>query len=250
MPVGGGQAFVFTARCPGRQGPSEDAAAVFPVGPSRGLLVVADGMGGRPGGAEAAARVVEAIRTRLANGNGQTSLRSLVLEALDEANRAVAELGGGAATTVAIAELEDGEVRTYHVGDSAVLVTGQRGRIKLQTVAHSPVGYAIESGLLDERAALEHAERHVVSNVVGNPDMRVEMSSPLKLAPRDSVLVATDGLLDNMRREEIVDVIRRGPLEQAGRRLAELSLQRMSAPRAGDPSKPDDLSFIVYRPGL
>ena len=33
-----------------------------------------------------------------------------------------------------------------------ILLTGGRGKIKLQTIAHSPVGYGLEAGLLDEMA--------------------------------------------------------------------------------------------------
>ncbi|RMF22112.1 MAG: serine/threonine protein phosphatase [Deltaproteobacteria bacterium] len=248
MAVGRGRAFVYTAGCPGREGPNQDAAAVLPVNGSRGLLVVADGMGGRPGGADAAAAVLAALEREVERlGDPDVSLRSVVLDGLEEANRRVIGIGGGAATTVAVAELENGSLRSYHVGDSAILVVGQRGRIKLQTVAHSPVGYAVESGLIDEDTALEHAERHLVSNMVGDPDMRIEVGSPLELAPRDTVLLATDGLFDNMHRDEIVEAIRTGSLEEAGRRLAATCLERMREPAAGRPSKPDDLTFILYR---
>ena len=49
-------------------------------------------------------------------------------------------LGAGSATTLAVAEVVGQTVRTYHVGDSPIWVFGQRGRLKLQTVPHSPVG--------------------------------------------------------------------------------------------------------------
>ncbi len=247
--VAGGKALVYSARCPGREGANQDAAAVLPVNGSRGLLVVADGMGGRPGGAAAAAIAVNAVERGLRRlGEPDVSLRSLVLDAIESANAEVMKLGGGAATTVAVAEIEGRGMRSYHVGDSAILLAGQRGRVKLQTVAHSPVGYAVESGLLAERDALEHAERHLVSNMVGDSEMRIEVGSPLPLAARDTLLLATDGLFDNMSRAEIVEAIRVGPLDQACRCLAELALRRMESPLEGEPSKPDDLTFVLFRP--
>jgi serine/threonine protein phosphatase PrpC len=145
-----------------------------------------------------------------------------------------------------VVELEAGRLRTYHAGDSMILVVGQRGRRKLQTVSHSPVGYAVEAGVLDEGDALHHDELHLISNMVGADDMRIEMGSPRALAPRDTVLLASDGLLDNVHLEEIVELVRRGPLADAARRLVEKSRARMAGLDPG-PSKPDDTTFILFR---
>ncbi len=133
------------------------------------------------------------------------------------------------------------------MGDSEIVVVGQRGRLKLQTVSHSPVGYAVEAGMLDGEEALHHDERHLVSNLVGSAEMRIEVGSPLALAPRDTVLLGTDGLFDNLVFYEIVEAIRVGPLERAAQELAEAALKRMQEPVEGQPSKPDDLTFILYR---
>lgn len=248
IPLGVGRAVVYSARAPAKEGPNEDAAAVIRVAASAGILAIADGLGGQPAGARAAEQVVrrleqEAVRAEADEG----SLRRAVLDALDAANQALLESGAGAATTCAAVALVAGGLRPYHVGDSAILVVGQRGRIKLQTVAHSPVGYAVESGLLGEEDALHHEERHLISNVVGATDMRIELGSPLRLAARDTVLLATDGLFDNLLLDEIVERIRAGPVAVAAARLVRLATERMRRPVAGSPSKPDDLTFILYR---
>jgi serine/threonine protein phosphatase PrpC len=150
---------------------------------------------------------------------------------------------------LAVVEIGKAFVRSYHVGDSFVLVAGQRGRIKLQTIAHSPVGYAVEAGMLDEQEAMHHEERHVISNAVGSSDMRIELGAPLALAPRDTLLVASDGLSDNLHMEEIVAAIRTGPLLTVSRTLAERALARMRGEGGSEPSKPDDLTFMLFRPG-
>jgi serine/threonine protein phosphatase PrpC len=128
-----------------------------------------------------------------------------------------------------------------------ILVVGQRGRVKLQTTSHSPVGFAVEAGVLDEREAMHHEDRHLVSNVVGSPEMKIEIGPRLRLAMHDTVLLASDGLFDNLHIEEIVDRVRKGPLEVAARRLAQDSWERMTCPRSGQPCKPDDLTFILFR---
>ena len=128
-----------------------------------------------------------------------------------------------------------------------MLVVGQRGKIKLQTVSHSPVGYALESGLLEEEEALHHDQRHLISNMVGSAEMRIEVGSPIRLAPRDTVLLATDGLLDNLSLQEIVDGIRTGPLVGVVRHLVQNCGQRMREPEGDQPSKPDDVTFLLFR---
>jgi len=169
-------------------------------------------------------------------------LRSAILHGIDDANRAVRALATGAATTLAAVEVHDNTIRPYHVGDSLILVTGQRGKLKLQTISHSPVGYALESGLLDESQAMESDERHLVSNVVGSADMRIEIGPRLKLAPFDTLLLASDGLSDNLPAEDIVEGVRQGPL---ARRAAEL-MARCTA-RMVEGGHPDDLTAILYR---
>lgn len=248
-PLDGGQVAVFSCRSPGRDGPNEDAAAVLPFGEGSAVLVVADGMGGERAGARASALAIESLRRALeAARREERALRDAILDGIERANRAVTELGVGAGTTLAAVEVADGAVRPYHVGDSAILLIGQRGKLKLQTVAHSPVGFAVESGMLDEGEAMHHAERHIVSNVLGAPDMRIEVGSARRLAARDTLLVASDGLSDNLRTEEIVALLRAGPLDAACHRLAELARTRMHAPSGDEPSKPDDLTFLVFRP--
>jgi serine/threonine protein phosphatase PrpC len=248
--IAGGEAAVFSARCPGKQTPNEDAAALIPLDAERAVLAVADGLGGAPGGEQASRVAVEALWTALSRApRDAASLQSAILSGFDAANQAVAALGLGAATTLAAVEIQRGLARPYHVGDSTVLVTGQRGRIKLQTVSHSPVGFAVEAGVLGEREAMHHEDRHLVSNVIGARDMRIEVGSAVELAAYDTLVLASDGLLDNLETREIAERVRAGSLERAARRLAEDSLGRMERAREGRPSKPDDVTFVVFRRG-
>ncbi|NQZ97679.1 MAG: serine/threonine-protein phosphatase [Myxococcales bacterium] len=248
FPVPGGVASVFSSRSPDKETPNEDAAALIPFGDDAVVLVVADGVGGVRGGEQASRLAVEALWTELAKAaESGAVLRSAILDAIEAANEAVTEMRLGAATTLAALEVQGRTVRPYHVGDSMILVTGQRGRLKLQTVAHSPVGFAVEAGVLDEAQAMHHEDRHLVSNVLGAPDMRIEIGSAIALAPRDTVLLASDGLADNLHTIEIVDQIRVGPIDRAAARIADDARHRMAKASEGRPSKPDDLTFVVYR---
>jgi len=246
--IAAGIAVVRTARCPGKGTANEDAAALLWCDALRGVLAVADGFGGQPAGDQASqlalAALANAVEGTLSAGG---ILRGGILNGFEKANQAVSALGVGAATTLAVAEIEDGCVRPYHVGDSTILVVGQRGKIKLQTVSHSPVGYAVEAGWLEESEALHHEQRHLVSNMVGSADMRIEIGPVFRLRPRDTVLLASDGLFDNLHVDEIVQHIRKGPLSKAAKVLVDECDARMQAPHEGFPCKPDDLTFILFR---
>ncbi len=246
--IGRGTAAAFCAGCPGREGANEDAAALIPLDEGSAVLAVADGLGSTPQGDHAASLAVRSLIQALEPAERERStLRTAILNGIERASQAVARLGTGAATTLTVAEIQEDVVRPYHVGDSMLLVVGQRGRIKFQSVPHSPVGFAVESGLLGEREALHHEDRHLVSNVLGARDMRIEIGPTLDLAPRDTLLLASDGLADNLSLREIADRIRRGPIAACARRLVDDARRRMTAPGPGDPSKPDDLTLVLFR---
>lgn len=245
------QCVVCTAAKPDREGPNEDAAALIGLDDGSVVAVISDGAGGHPDGAVAAGLAVDAMCASVASvvsaAEPPESLRSAIINGFEQANRAIAELGTGAAATLAVAEVQGNAMRAYHAGDSVVAVVGQRGRIKWQNIPHSPVGYAVEAGLLDRGDALHHEDLHLVSNLLGASDMRIELGPPVPLASRDTVLLASDGLSDNLHFEEIVERIRKGPLSKAAQELLTLGQARMTALDEGAPSKPDDLAFIVLR---
>jgi hypothetical protein len=57
----------------------------------------------------------------------------------------------------------------------------------------------------------------------------------------------SDGQFDNLHTNEIVERVRKGKLGLAYRRLVEECNRRMIAPAAGQPSKPDDLTFVLFQ---
>jgi serine/threonine protein phosphatase PrpC len=252
LEAAGGRVAVYSRPAPYPDRVNEDSAVLIPLANAGALLVVADGVGGAREGARASRRMV----TRLAAGltraapnvaeSSDPSIRSTTLDAVEETNRELLERGSGS-TTLAIAELRDGQARPYHVGDSEIWLIGGGGKIRWRTTSHSPTGYAVEAGLLAESEALGHDERHLISNAVGASDMRVEIGSFQPMRPRDTLLVGTDGLFDNLRSREIVEIVRKGPLHVAARALARAAAERMTAHDETEPGKPDDLTFLLYR---
>lgn len=250
MSFAGGQVAVFSRRCPHRNTVNEDAAAVLEVSAKTGALVIADGVGGMQAGHHASALAVNSLFQRLQQNQPHGShLRSAILDGFEEANDRICDLGIQAATTMAVIEVQQDRVRPYHVGDSMILLCGQRGRLHWQSISHSPVGYAIESGMMDEIDAMSHPDRHYVSNLVGCPEMRIEIGPRLEMSPRDTLLICSDGLSDNLSTDEIISIIRCGPLDQSMQKLIDLATSRMNSlgRQLPHPSKPDDLTMIAFR---
>ena len=246
--IADGAATLCTRAAPDKPGGNEDSAALVPFGEHAAVLAVADGLGGLPAAKTASTTLINTLCDSIkAARREERPLRGAVLDAIETANKMLLDEGLGNATTAALIEIDGANVRSYHVGDSQILVTGQRGLIKLQTLAHSPTGYAVESGMLDEEDALDHEERHYVANVVGDREMRIEIGTPISLDPFDTLVIASDGLWDNLFVEEIVDMVRTGNLTDSADELMRSAHNRITQPADGLPSHPDDVTVVLYR---
>jgi serine/threonine protein phosphatase PrpC len=246
--VGGGSVVALTSRDPEKDTENEDTVAVIPYGPEAVVLVVADGAGGLPAGKQASLTATTRLAAALQSAQQQAALlRTAILNGIEAANEAVIALGNGSATTMTVVAIEGLVARSFQIGDSEALVVSQGGSIRAQTTAHSPTGFAVEAGFLDQREALHHEDRHLVSNFLGTHDMRIDMGAGIELRPRDTVLVASDGLTDNVHLDEIIERIRKGPLLDGARALTSLVQHRMGNGEGRQPSKPDDLSLILFR---
>lgn len=244
-----GEAAILSRRNPHASDtePNEDVALALPCGEQAAILAIADGCGGHRAGDVAARLAIQTLASAVASGlkNGR-ELRDAIIDGFEQANRAVLDLGVGAMTTLSVVEIDALTARPYHVGDSTIMIASSRGTPKFQSMAHSPVGYAIEAGILDEHAAMHHEDRHIVSNLVGCEDMRIEVGSSFPLAKKDFILIGSDGLFDNVQMADILEIARKGPIDQTVSRLADNATQRMKDGQPA-PCHPDDLTFVLYR---
>lgn len=248
MALGSGDLVVFTcARRPGRS-PNEDAAGIVPIGEDRAVLLLADGMGGAAGGARAAGiAITRTVERLLPPGDGESGVRNAILDGIEESNRAIRGLEVGAGTTIIAIEISSGRFRSYHAGDSMAMLVDASGRPTWRTPPHSPVGYAIEAGLLDETDAMTHYNRHLLANALGKRTMHIEVGTPHRLRPGETLIVASDGLFDNLLLEEIGECVRKRNLARAVTELVATAGRRMASPDSSNLSKPDDLTVLAYR---
>lgn len=247
--LAGAQVAMFSSRSPDKDESkrNEDSFGLIPV-PNGLVIAIADGMGGQPMGGDAADITIKALQKSVEAAQAD-DLRAGILDGVESANAAVKALGVGAATTLVVAQIQDKSVRSYHIGDSHLLVVGNRGKVRFQTTAHSPVGYAVKAGVLDEKGAMFHEDRHLVSNMLGVPEMHIDIGSMIRLRQRDTLLLGSDGLFDNLHMDEIVQIIRKGPLKKAAANLHSRCTKRMQQERETVPNKPDDMTFVLFRLG-
>ena len=91
---------------------------------------------------------------------------------------------------------------------------------------------------------MRHEDRHLVLNALGAEGARIEIGAPVRLRQRDTVLIASDGLSDNLVTEQTVELLRAGPLEVGVAAVAAACADRM-APESG--GHPDDLTLLTFR---
>lgn len=238
---------VSCERSPFKDTANEDSTLVMQLGPERFLLAVADGVGGLRAGEAASELALATLEKTVRDCLPDQSLRTAVVDGLELSNRLILESQLGGASTIIVVTIEDDQFRSFHVGDSMALQASNRGRVKSLTIPHSPVGMAVEAGLLEESAAMHHEHRHLVNNFLGADSMRIEIGAPLRIAPRDTLVLASDGLFDNLLPEEVALAVRKGSLLKSHRELVATVRQRMRYPVGNLPSKADDLGVICFR---
>ncbi len=244
-----GQLAFYSNSYPGYSESNGDSLGFLYLGEKKSVILLADGAGGTPGGNQASGFCLEIILNSIQSSHKEgRSLRECILDGIEKANSELLEKRNGACTTLCVLEIEGRVVRPYHIGDSTILVVGQKGKRKLKTIPHSPHGYAVESGLLDESDMPDTIHQVEVSNLLGTKEMRIEMGRSYRCLPRDTILISSDGITDNIGSEEIENIIRKGSLVNCSQTLADMARHNMDNPPANINPKPDDYSLILFRP--
>jgi protein phosphatase len=163
------------------------------------LLMVADGMGGRPAGQIASRVAVEVVRD-VCHGGIAADMGPLLRRALYCANDAIFQAAecnpayAGMGTTMAVALVQGDELIVSNVGDCRVYLM-RDGELSQVTRDHSWVAELRAAGMLTTQEAAEHPRRHVITRALGpHPEVGVDLYPRRQLHDGDIVLVCSDGL--------------------------------------------------------
>ena len=189
------------------------------------LVVVADGMGGPPGGEVASAVAVSLVEAAFTGA----SLDELGA-AVRAANRAIWDRAGaspeleGMGSTICALGLVDGSLAVVNVGDSRAYLWRDGVLIRL-TEDHTVTAEAVRRGELSEQEALGHPHRSVLTRALGvGPD--VELDGALRpTADGDRFVVCSDGLFNEVSDDEIATLMEAGAeLDAIASGLVDLAL--------------------------
>jgi len=184
--------------------------AVHPLGSgsgSAGVVAVADGLGGHPGGNVASRLVIEAVATSEDGDPAKLIIdaRSRLVEYIMIETEERPELIA-MATTLTVAVLRPAsQVRVGHVGDSRLYLVHD-GVLTQITQDHTIAMEKIRSGELTAEEAEDDPTWHVISNWIGFERCDVE-THELSVEPGDSLLLCTDGLSNMVEDPEIEAIL-------------------------------------------
>jgi serine/threonine protein phosphatase PrpC len=175
------------------------------------LALVADGMGGHPGG-EIAASVVAGVVPAAFTGQSLDELEAAIRAAnWAIRDRAVAHsaLEGMGTTLCAVGLLTNGQLAVVNVGDSRAYLWHE-GSLTQVTHDHSVTAELVERGELRDEDAPKHPHYGVLTRALGvGPDVVVDRTT-LVLDEGDRIVVCSDGLFNELSVDEIASTMAGG----------------------------------------
>ena len=183
---------------------NEDRCVVVPLVGGGCVLVLADGMGGHSGGAEAAEAAVSAVGAAV---SGRTGIDAAMLEvsiaaAVVAVSAFPASVSGSPGTTLDVVGLVGGEMIAAHVGDARVYAV-TAGRARCLTIDHSWVGEEIRAGRLDASAARGHPRRNIITRAITGSPVAPDVTGHAAPAPGETVFLCSDGVWEPLEDDEL-----------------------------------------------
>lgn len=174
--------------------------------PERGVLAVADGLGGHAAGDVASMVAITSLdEAPLTAQSSEQDLRSAVAAAHQAVLAAAEEPGrAGMGTTLVLAVVGEGSARIVHVGDSRAYLLHPDGPVEALTRDHGMHGYLTQALGLDRDV---------------EPDV-TEVETP----DGSRLLLCTDGLTNMVDDDALADLLGRGDAQQACDALVETAL--------------------------
>ncbi len=182
--------------------------------PERGiLLALADGMGGRPGGALAARIAVDVLMEEYYKDKSSDIPESLK-EAFLKANKVVISRGDedrsiqGMATTLIAVVLKRNKMYSAHVGDSRGYII-DKDTISRFTEDHSIVAGLVKAGYITEDQASSYPGGNIITKAIGlAPDLKVDAPKKFRKLKRGQyIMLCCDGLHKDVPDEDILKTV-------------------------------------------
>ena len=228
-----------TAQHIGDRSEQQDRVGIFtcPRLPGSALFVLADGMGGKTGGAMAAQQVMSTAKSLFESYSPANETPRMLLNEIATESHTVIRLSALSeekephSTMVALL-LQPHRADWAHVGDSRLYLFHD-GALIARTTDHSLVEQMVAKGKLTREAAYHHRLSNLLVNALGmaNPPV-TSFGESETLEPGHSFLLCSDGLWAYFDDDEIGQVLK----NETPRKASELLIQgaREGAQGGGD----------------
>lgn len=200
----------------GGRSENEDSHEIFHED-GRLCAVVADGLGGHGGGAEASKMAIDYIgKTFLEQ---KDSFCSKLSENMEELNSMICNKQTDRVkmrTTIALLMIENERVTTAHIGDTRIYHFVD-GNISDMTFDHSVSQLAVLSGEIRQEEIRHHIDRNKLLRSLGKSEgIKTEINSWGNIREEKHIfLLCTDGFWENIEETEMTDCLKEtsGPKE-------------------------------------
>ncbi|MCF6185929.1 MAG: protein phosphatase 2C domain-containing protein [Desulfobulbaceae bacterium] len=187
---------------------NQDRLIARPLDPTFSLFAVIDGLGGQPGGEEAAETVLATLaRHSLSEGDYETQLRLL----MHRINNAIIERGNreptlynmGAAATILLLKNDrawwahTGDCRLYHVHKNTPTLITEDQNLAWELLADKKIS---------EEQCRTHRLSRFLSQCLGEDDIK-PLSGSFPVSAGDNLLLCTDGVHDLLPKEIIAGIL-------------------------------------------
>ncbi len=198
--------------------------------PDSALFVIADGMGGKTGGAMAARQVMSTAKNLFAEYSVGDSIHSLLTEIINEAHLVIRLSALSTEkephSTIAAMVVQPHRADWAHVGDSRIY-RFRGGKLLGRTADHSYVEQLVTQGKLDPHAAHAHRLSNLLTHALGTSKQpSIDFGNVESLSSGDTFLMCSDGLWHYFTDAELAVVMATYAPRKASERLIDLARER------------------------
>jgi serine/threonine protein phosphatase PrpC len=222
------------------------------------VFAVSDGMGGARSGEVASRITVDRIthlfpRAFRQSAAGLTAgFGDVMGQLFAEIHRDIAGLGrayeecAGMGATLSLCWFTPGWMYFGHIGDSRIYYLPAEGGIRQVSHDDSHVGWLFRTGQINEREAKTHPRRNALSKALGAGNQFVDPQvGAVAFSPGDLCVLCTDGVVDALYDESILQLLRTPEADEAGLTPAH-RLVRAGVERSGR----DNATAVVVQGGV
>ncbi len=235
-----------TAQHIGDRQDQQDRVAFLPHSrrPGMALAVLADGMGGRTGGAMAAEQVLHTTKSAFEAYGPADSVQEMLAAGIDDAHDAISLTRYTSEkephSTACVMLLQRDRADWAHCGDSRIYHY-RNGALIGRSSDHSLVADLVRKGQISEAEAESHPERNILLSCLGAPERpQIVFGGTAPLVTGDCFLLCSDGLWGYYSDAELGSVLAQHPPRAAAELLIEQARQKARG-------HGDNISLVIVR---